>query len=60
MISKHPLDNRLNELLANQDFIQDIESYSGYSNEKLYSDLCVILKRDDISNKESILKKVTI
>jgi hypothetical protein len=58
LIKKYPLENRLKVLLANQDLIQDIESYGDYSNENLYSDLCIILKKDQFEKEKSILKKV--
>ncbi len=58
LIKKYPLEHRLKELLANQDLIQDIESYGSYSNENLYSDLCIILKKDEFEKEKSVLKKV--
>ena len=63
LMKKYPSDAsfvRLNDSLANQDLIRDIQAYSGYSNDVFYSEICEILKKDKFLNEKSSLLKTVI
>ena len=51
---------RLNDSLVNQDLIRDIQAYSDYSNEAFYSEICEILKKDQLLNEKSSLLKTVM
>ena len=46
------------EIIMNQNIIEDIDSYTDYSNDHLFNDICSILNNAQYLNEESVLKKV--